>query len=123
MAFFDCPRGNRVTPETWCPKAREAGHCYWILPLETERLKNPTATARNGSPGMERTLSQRRSSCLLFQIIGVETYLLFPDDQRDRQSASPKSGGPSWASSPWRAKSRRNRAAVQQLCWLASPHP
>src|SRR6516164_5032141 len=33
---------------------------------------------------MERTLSQRRSSCLLFQIIGVETYLLFPDDQRDR---------------------------------------
>jgi hypothetical protein len=23
---------------------------YWILPLETERLKNPTATARNGSP-------------------------------------------------------------------------
>src|SRR6516225_2586934 len=32
---------------------------------------NPTATARNGSPGMERTLSQRRSSCLLFQIIGV----------------------------------------------------
>src|SRR6266849_10143095 len=33
---------------------------------------------------MERTLSQRRSSCLLFQMIGVETYLLFPDDQHDR---------------------------------------
>jgi len=26
---------------------------------------------------MERTLSQRRSSCLLFQIVGVETYLFF----------------------------------------------
>ena len=52
--------------------------------LETERLKNPTATARNGSPGMERTLSQRRSSCLLFQMFGVETYLLLPNDQRDR---------------------------------------
>src|SRR4029450_10369638 len=35
-------------------------------------------------PGMERTLSQRRSSCLWFQIVGVETYLLLPDDQRDR---------------------------------------
>src|SRR5258708_36946916 len=27
---------------------------------------------------------QRRSSCLLFQIVGFETYLLLPDDQRDR---------------------------------------
>src|SRR5215472_213570 len=100
MAFFDCPRGNRVTPETQCPKAREDGHCYWILPLETERLKNPTATARNGSPGMERTLSQRRSSCLWFQIVGVETYLLLPDDQRDpgnlpRQSQAGHRGLPS----------------------------
>ena len=41
--------------------------------LETERLKNPTATARNGSPGMERTLSQRRSSCLLFQMFSKRT--------------------------------------------------
>src|SRR6267378_1416231 len=55
----------------------------WILPLESERLKNPTATARNSSQ-VERTLCQRRSSCLLFQIVGVETYLLLPDDQRDR---------------------------------------
>ena len=35
-------------------------------------------------PGRERTLCQRRSSCLLFQMFGVETYLLLPDDQRDR---------------------------------------
>src|ERR1700726_3412616 len=35
-------------------------------------------------PQVERTLCQRRSSCLLFQIVGVETYLLLPDDQRDR---------------------------------------
>src|ERR1700731_4330120 len=41
------------------------------------------ATARNGSQG-KRTLCQRRSSCLLFQIVGVETYLLLPNDQRDR---------------------------------------
>jgi len=35
-------------------------------------------------PQVERTLCQRRSSCLLFQIVGVETYLLLPNDQRDR---------------------------------------
>jgi hypothetical protein len=35
-------------------------------------------------PGKERTLCQRRSSCLLFQMFGVETYLLLPDDQGDR---------------------------------------
>src|SRR5260370_13180736 len=45
--------------------------------------RNLTATARNSSQ-VERTLCQRRSSCLLFQIVGVETYLLLPDDQRDR---------------------------------------
>src|SRR6202040_2396369 len=50
---------------------------------ESERLKNSTATARNSSQ-VERTLCQRRSSCLLFQIVDVETYLLLPDDQRDR---------------------------------------
>src|ERR1700730_4769702 len=35
-------------------------------------------------PQVERTLCQRCSSCLLFQIVGVETYLLLPNDQRDR---------------------------------------
>src|SRR6476660_40300 len=55
-----------------------------MLPLEIERLKSPTVTARKWFPGIERTLSQRRSSCLLFHIVGVETYLFLPDDQRDR---------------------------------------
>src|SRR5580700_10114910 len=36
----------------------------------------------------ERTLCQKRSSCLLFQMVGVETYLLLPDDQRDRGNLS-----------------------------------
>src|ERR1700747_3772958 len=35
-------------------------------------------------PRMERTLCQRRSSCLLFQMLGVETCSFLPDDQRDR---------------------------------------
>src|SRR6266568_62780 len=50
---------------------------------------NPSVSrTRQLPPGIvlqvERTLCQRRSSCLLFQIVGVETYLLLPDDQRDR---------------------------------------
>src|SRR6266566_768143 len=46
--------------------------------------QEPDGHRQEGSPGMERTLSQRRSSCLWFQIAGVETYLFLPDDQRDR---------------------------------------
>src|SRR5947209_8275572 len=50
---------------------------------------NPSVSrTRQLPPGIvlqvERTLCQRRSSCLLFQIVGVETYLLLPDDQRNR---------------------------------------
>ena len=82
MAFLDCPKGHRVPTETRVFQTR-ALLFRWILPLESERLKNPTATARNSSQ-VERTLCQRRSSCLLFQIVGVETHLLLPDDQRDR---------------------------------------
>ncbi len=37
-------------------------------------------------PGRGRTLCQRRSSCLLFHMFGVETYLLLPDGQGDRSN-------------------------------------
>src|SRR5229473_415898 len=50
--------------------------------------QEPDGHRQEGSPGMERTLSQRRSSCLWFQIVGVETNLLLPDDQRDRGNLS-----------------------------------
>ena len=46
--------------------------------------QEPDGRRREWFPGIERTLRQRRSSCLWFQIVGVETYLLLPDDQRDR---------------------------------------
>src|ERR1700676_5760623 len=42
---------------------------------------------------MERTLCQRRSSCL-FQIVGVETCSFLPDDQSDRGNF-PRQGEPS----------------------------
>src|SRR5712691_6075280 len=34
---------------------------------------------------MERTLGQRHSSCLWFQMFGVEAYSFLPDQQRDRR--------------------------------------
>src|SRR5262245_38674113 len=48
--------------------------------------QEPVSQRREWSPRMGRTLSQRRSNCLWFQIIGVETYLLLPDDQSDRRN-------------------------------------
>jgi len=48
--------------------------------------QEPVSHRRKWSPRMGRTLSQKRSNCLWFQIIGVETYLLLPDDQSDRRN-------------------------------------
>jgi hypothetical protein len=56
----------------------------WILTLEPERLKNrrpPPAM----NPGMDGALN-RRSSCLLFQMLGVETHSFLPDQQSDRRN-------------------------------------
>ena len=83
MAFFDCPGGHRVAPETRVFKhGPDFSDCYF--PPKSSVSKSPTATAGKWFPKMGQTLSQRRSSCLWFQIIGVETYLLLPDDQGDR---------------------------------------
>ena len=46
-----------------------------ILSVEPERLKNREATTRD-DPEMETALC-RRSSCLLFQMFGVETGSFF----------------------------------------------
>src|SRR6266851_4869659 len=48
---------------------------------------------------MERTLCQRRSSCLLFQMFGVETCSFLPHDQRDRGNL-PRQGETSHRWSP-----------------------
>src|ERR1700719_4659251 len=83
MAFFDCPRGHRVDSET-----RVFSSTGLTSPVATSprnrASQEPMAIAEKWFPGMEQTLRQRRSSCLWFQIVGVETYLLLPDDQRDR---------------------------------------
>src|SRR6266436_4730573 len=80
MAFLDCPRGHRVESETRAFEAR-ARLVRWILPLESERLKNPTATARNNSPGGTDSLPETlkllvvsnrwRRGTSFFQVISV----------------------------------------------------
>src|ERR1700693_630955 len=87
MAFFDCPRGHRVAPET-----RVFSNTGLTFPIATSprnrASQEPDGHHQEMVPGIERTLSQRRSSCLWFQIVGVETYLLLPHDQRDRGNLS-----------------------------------
>jgi hypothetical protein len=79
MAFFDCPGGHRVSPETRVFKhGPDFSGCYF--PPKSSVSKEPDSHRREMIPKDGQTLSQRRSSGLWFQIIGVETYLLLPDD-------------------------------------------
>ena len=54
------------------------------LALEPECLEEPTATARE-NPRDGSGLDQRHSSCLWFQILGVETDSFLPDVQGNRR--------------------------------------
>src|SRR5271170_4363171 len=82
MAFLDCPRGHRVPTETrvFTHGPDLSGGYFPSNPSVSRTRQLPPGIV----PQVERTLCQRRSSCLLFQIVGVETYLLLPDDQGDR---------------------------------------
>src|SRR5882762_10296850 len=53
------------------------------LALEPECLENPTATAREDPWGWSG-LGPRHSSCLWFQMLGVEAHSSLPHDQNDR---------------------------------------
>src|SRR6266478_4642089 len=83
MTFFGYPRGHRVKSETLVFEQ----HGGLTSPVDTlprtKRLKNPIGPPLRMIPRMERTLCQRRSSCL-FQIVGVETCSFLPDNQGDR---------------------------------------
>jgi len=57
------------------------------LALEPECLENPTATAREAPWGWSG-LGQRHSSCLWFQMLGVEAHSSLPHDQNDRGNLS-----------------------------------
>ena len=53
------------------------------LALEPECLENLTATARENPQGWSG-FAQRHSSCLWFQMLGVEAHSSLPHDQYDR---------------------------------------
>ena len=59
------------------------------LALEPERLENPTAPPER-SPGWSG-LDQRHSSCLWFQMLGVEAHPFLPYDQYDGGNLSGQS--------------------------------
>ena len=65
---------------------KEALQCYWILfPRTRASQRNPDSLPIRNDPGDENgLLCQRRSSCLWFQMFGVEGISFLPDDQRDR---------------------------------------
>src|SRR6202043_597602 len=84
IAFSGCPRGPRVGCETRCPK-----HTAPNLSAETRSRtrvsREPDGPHQRRSPGWSG-LGRRHSSCLWFQILGVETYPLLPDMQSDRRN-------------------------------------
>jgi len=72
-----------VNQETQCSKRPFRLTRLWILALEPERLESRQATGHDES--WDRWILDRRSSCLLFQIFGVETDSFLPDQQSDRR--------------------------------------
>jgi hypothetical protein len=83
MAFSGCPRGPRVVCETVCPSTQRLTS-QWRLTLEPERLKNRPATT--GENPREWSGFPKHSSCLWFQMLGVERHSFLPDDQRNRRN-------------------------------------
>jgi hypothetical protein len=82
IAFSGYPRGPRVGCETRCPK-----HAAPNLSAET-RSRTRVSRELDGhrqrrSPGWSG-LVQRHSSCLWFQMLGVEAHSSLPHDQNDR---------------------------------------
>jgi hypothetical protein len=77
IAFSGCPRGSRVTCETQCPR-----RIWPNLSAETRSRtrvsREPHGHRQRRSPGWSG-FDQRHSSCLWFQILGVEVGSFLPD--------------------------------------------
>src|SRR6267378_2449068 len=81
IAFSGYPRGPRVGCETWCPK-----HAAPNLSAETRSRtrvsREPDGHRQRRSPGWSGS-AQKHSSCLWFQILGVEAHSFLPYDQHN----------------------------------------
>ena len=86
IAFSGYPRGPRVGCETRCPR-----HTAPNLSAETRSRtrvsREPDGHRQRRSPAGSG-LDPRHSSCLWFQMLGVEAHSSLPDDQYDRGNLS-----------------------------------
>src|ERR1700746_3014062 len=86
IAFSGYPRGPRVGCETTCPR-----HTAPNFPVETRSRtrvsREPKSHRQRKSPGWSG-LDPRHSSCLWFQMLGVEAHSSLPDDQYDGSNLS-----------------------------------
>src|SRR6202035_224395 len=81
IAFSGYPRGPRVGCETRCPR-----HTAPNLPAETRsrtRVSREPDGHRQRNPQRWSGLDQKHSSCLWFQMLGVEARSSLPHDQHD----------------------------------------
>ena len=92
IAVSGYPRGPRVGCETTCPRHTLRLTNRLRLALEPECLENRTATARENTQRWSG-LDQRHSSCLWFQIFGVEAHSSLPHDQNNSGNF-PRQGQP-----------------------------
>src|SRR5271169_3965803 len=82
IAFSGYPRGPRVACETRCPK--HAGSNKSAETRSRTRVsREPDGHRQRRSPGWSG-LAQKHSSCLWFQMLGVEAHSSLPHDQYDR---------------------------------------
>jgi hypothetical protein len=81
IAFSGCPRGTRVGCETKPARGMQSLTNQLRLALEPECLKK-NSPPRKEIPAMERIRS-RHSSCLCFQMFGVEAHSFLPNNQRN----------------------------------------
>src|SRR5258708_27958730 len=81
IAFSGYPRGPRVVLRLGARGTQRLTNRL-RLALEPECLENPTATAREDPQGWSG-LDQRHSSCLWFQMLGVEARSSLPHNQHD----------------------------------------
>src|ERR1700686_1975462 len=82
IAFLGYPRGHRIDPETRCQTSahRAPNECLDTHP-RTRASQEPTWPPPRHENLGDHLGSMRCSSCLRFQLFGVETFLLFPKCQ------------------------------------------
>src|SRR5215472_13024828 len=86
IAFSGYPRGPRVLPETRCPRHTTSTEVS-ATRSRTRVSRELDGYRRRRFPAWEQ-IDQRRSSCLWFQMMGVEAHSFLSDDQSDRGNFS-----------------------------------